>query len=604
MLRWLLLVLVVAGSVVVFTKPSLESTERRVAPSQCQVHAWVRAPDMVPGDVIAGDVKIKFHESCTDTAESYTLGLRYKEKMFWRLSPYDVPIYNRRPPSNGQYALPISIRPIGFRFNPIGSVRDVFRRVRQRFQKPGNPNRNPGQNMDLWSVHEEERVAFEIKAPLVDVEGADPLPTDFTTRFGILVPNTNYPPGLDWRRNAMPHMPYMRGPDTVSSESAYEYFVEIRFSNGTTVEIPAGMTSFTPFSLSTNDEAPSINISLENADPGFNKMPLRSLADRLRSNYTIEVSFPDGAHVYRNSSVNITATVHRTGYTSRTDTPVKLCVFPSGSSIVEWYPQEFKGRSQPFSPPLVKALVPSMNPTGFPSMQHSRWPVARPPFYQPECREVNLTTASADLTHEGHIYSTSSEPLSLSFHVDDDVVPDFSTYYQRLGYRFNLNLYVKPDPSESPEYYETDQAQWEQLTRWMDETDVDWLPWLPPKQTRRRYLTGDASLTVISIEKQPPAQSTPVHYLSDEARQPTFVKFSDIADLLLMSPEERDLIAPLAQPSIKVFPRGEERPNQYFHAAYYMQWPIIYVGDTWVNKVLAAEDQRERDTMDHLLVVQ
>jgi hypothetical protein len=39
---------------------------------------------MVPGKIIAGDVKVKLGGLCTD-AESYTLGLRYKEREFWKL---------------------------------------------------------------------------------------------------------------------------------------------------------------------------------------------------------------------------------------------------------------------------------------------------------------------------------------------------------------------------------------------------------------------------------------------------------------------------------------------------------------------------------------
>jgi hypothetical protein len=41
--------------------------------------AWVRAPDVVPGDV-----KVKLIGPCADV-ESYTLGLRYKESIFWKL---------------------------------------------------------------------------------------------------------------------------------------------------------------------------------------------------------------------------------------------------------------------------------------------------------------------------------------------------------------------------------------------------------------------------------------------------------------------------------------------------------------------------------------
>jgi hypothetical protein len=71
-----------------------------------------------------------------------------------------------------------------------------------------------------------------------------------------------------------------------------------------------------------------------------------------------------------------------------------------------------------------------------------------------------------------------------------------------------------------------------------------------------------------------------------------------------MLPEERDLIAPLTQPSIKVFAKGEELPRRYSHDID-TRYPI-YVGDTWVRKVLpmAAEGQREGDIVDHLLVVQ
>jgi len=39
---------------------------------------------MVPGDVITGDVKVKLIGPCAD-AESYTLGLRYKERIYWKL---------------------------------------------------------------------------------------------------------------------------------------------------------------------------------------------------------------------------------------------------------------------------------------------------------------------------------------------------------------------------------------------------------------------------------------------------------------------------------------------------------------------------------------
>jgi hypothetical protein len=501
---------------------------------------------MVPGEVIAGDVKIKLSGPCTG-AESYTLGLRYKERVFWKLRREDASI-PKKPK---------------FRYNSV-------------------------QDKDLWSMHEEERIAFEIKSPLV----TDRLSRNFMTRFGVLVPNTNYPPGLDCRLGCT----YGGGAgDMISSESIYEYFVEIRFSNGTTSEIPAGMTAFAPSYLPTENNTPSVNVSLSRA-PTRSRLNMKPPLDRLQINYTIEVSFPEGTHVHQNSSVNFTAIVHRTGYTDQMDIFVELCAFLANG--IEWHSQELQNRSQPFLPSM-KALVPSVSPV--PNLQF--YQVVNFPN-QHQCREIKFTATSAPSTHESPIFSTSSEPISLSLYANHDAVPDFSTYYQKLGHRVKLNLHVTPDPSELWDN-ELERIQWEKRIAVMGADELDWVPWMPPTQARRRSLSGNAnSLSVIPMQKQEPVRSTPIHYLSDKARQPVFVHPSEIADLRLMLPEERDLIAPLTRPSIKVIDKGEEVPRRYFTSAD-VRYPI-YVGDTWVRKVLpmAVEGQHEKDAVDHLLVVQ
>jgi len=191
--------------------------------------------------------------------------------------------------------------------------------------------------------------------------------------------------------------------------------------------------------------------------------------------------------------------------------------------------------------------------------------------------------------------------------VGHDAVPDFSTYYQKLAEGFYMDLYVKPDPSE-PWENAFQKKQWEKKFAGLDETDFDWVPWSPLEQNRHRHLSGRAHipLTVIPMQKHDPMRLMPLHYLSDDARQPVFVEFSNIADLRSMSPEERDLIAPLAQPSIKVF-WGEELVHRYFISFGLEDYrPILYVGDTWINKVLpalATEGQRN-ENIDHLPVVQ
>lgn len=164
MLRWLSLALVLATNVAAFTdSPSPKSTEPSDAPSQCQARAWVRAPDMVPGEVITGDAKVKLSGLCAG-AESYTLGLRYKEKVFWKLRREDAPI-----PKMPK-----------LRYNWTVSNSDLFRVG--PFHNHGSPEYNETewrayeslvQNKDLWSLHEEERIAFAIKIPLAGVGRTD-----------------------------------------------------------------------------------------------------------------------------------------------------------------------------------------------------------------------------------------------------------------------------------------------------------------------------------------------------------------------------------------------------------------------------------------------
>jgi len=82
------------------------------------------------------------------------------------------------------------------------------------------------------------------------------------------------------------------------SEFIYEYFIEIKFRNGTTSEMPAGMTGFAPFYLPTEHNAPRrVNISLSMARTG---QAAYMEPDVLQSNYTIEVS--EGAHIYQSVS--------------------------------------------------------------------------------------------------------------------------------------------------------------------------------------------------------------------------------------------------------------------------------------------------------------
>jgi hypothetical protein len=267
-------------------------------------------------------------------------------------------------------------------------------------------------------------------------------------------------------------------------------------------------------------------------------------------------------------------------------------------NTIEWHSKELKNRS----------LMPQFIPPLVPSPQNRGVFLAFPPGSASPCREVKFAAIPEDETQESRISSTSSEPLLLPLHVERSVVPDFSTYYSKLENRALLNLKIRPDPSE-PWDNEFERKRWEKQAAGMDESDFDWVPWMPLTHERRVLYQGNTSISVIPMhwQQREHLRSTPVHYLSDEARQPVFVNFPDIAVLRLMSPEERDLTAPLAQPYTKVFAKGEELYNRYFTSRTFdMQEQPIYVGDTWINKVLSvtAEGQRDTDDVESLLVVQ
>jgi len=135
---------------------------------------------MVPSDVIAGDVKVKLIGPCANV-ESYVLGLRYKERILWKLrrvvfsirSGWALSIPHR------QQDAPLPEAP-QFKNIPVDN-RDLF-----QLPTPGwNPEYNTTEwiaykktfeNKDLWTVHEEERVAFEIKTTLVSAEEAGKVP--------------------------------------------------------------------------------------------------------------------------------------------------------------------------------------------------------------------------------------------------------------------------------------------------------------------------------------------------------------------------------------------------------------------------------------------
>ncbi|KIJ11927.1 hypothetical protein PAXINDRAFT_101493 [Paxillus involutus ATCC 200175] len=123
-------------------------------------------------------------------------------------------------------------------------------------------------------------------------------------------------------------------------------------------------------------------------------------------------------------------------------------------------------------------------------------------------------------------------------------------------------------------------------TRW-DEEDSDCFSYTDPRPPQiGRSFEENISLSIPS-RRADPSRQPPVHYLSStgDIRAPIFVDPRTVDKLRTLSLEERDAMAPIAHPWVSVTPEGEETV-----AERYFVWResglLVYVGETWVNKVL------------------
>ncbi|KAH7919071.1 hypothetical protein BV22DRAFT_1134108 [Leucogyrophana mollusca] len=541
----------------------------------CRAQSWVRAPDMAPGIVLEGDVKISLDGNCPEI-RSYTLGLRFKERIFIKVL---------------QEGAAVPTRP---EVSYIWDVKDDIFDPRSHWGLKPSHDANSSEwkayeeavrKKDMWLVHEEETITFETRYPL-GLPESDSVTKDFVSKFGLLVPDTNFPPAVDHRRSPAG----IGGDEVVEVESIYEYFTEIRFTTGASKEIPAGMTAFIPVSFSATGEAESkMTLQLESEDtkPKFSE-----------ANYTAEVTTPSGTSLHPGTSQNLSVVIHRSGFTNRTESVSNVQLYHRSRPVPQLIGLDLDRKSLSYRTileprMLATTLVSGPNSIDKLLMLTSKLSKA---FNQPS--KILLPNAE-----DGHLHNTSSEPIILPFSVDIEALPDFSTRYQELGHQFCVAITL-PEPSEdrSTPTHSFDQQQEKSV---VDDAYYDWVPWSKViGDPSSRTFQGCAKIS-ISL-KGPPSSSTatPTHYLSTDARTPVFVDPSEIQDLLKLTREERNIRAPIVTPVVKVVSKGEEKIRRYF-STNDLRYPI-YVGETWVKKVLAhlQRDSGRKDNHEGALVLQ
>ncbi|KAF8512479.1 hypothetical protein JB92DRAFT_271314 [Gautieria morchelliformis] len=241
----------------------------------CRVRAWVRAPDLEPGQVLQGDVKIKLDGACSDVS-SYGIGLRFMERS-WVKARREGVVLPEPPTANGSSPTSTSLNDSIFEPLKLGNA--AFWSGSERGVEPSawKAYQDGLRNPELWLAREEERIGFESRHIL---------------RKGPLG-ETN----------------------TADAEHIYAYFVDVTFANGTRHEVPAGYTSFRavlPVEQTETETFRTIATPPSKCKKGHS-CPDITEEDPAQGQYALEVIFSNGRHVVRGSSNNVTIIAHQMG---------------------------------------------------------------------------------------------------------------------------------------------------------------------------------------------------------------------------------------------------------------------------------------------------
>ena len=259
---------------------------------------------------------------------------------------------------------------------------------------------------------------------------------------------------------------------------------------------------------------------------------------------------------------------------------------------------------------------------------------------------VSMPNATSEQIASGEIVTTTSTPVRFLVDVDPRHATEFETYYHTLANALFLSFDV-PRTQDEPlnkediidlramrkdaPVFETDEEAWvpwhnvSEVTRWRGERtytgniSISVYPaqdaQLPRQCLRSAARSGAAGLEASeevvlgSGEHEDDldcALRSPLHYLSEGARAPTFVDGSlmNLQALDAKTPAERDALAPLLKPAVSSPPEGEERVHRYYRVPKDHR-PLIYVGETWVKKVAHRDEHRvsspRRDAMSIML---
>ncbi|KAF7360774.1 hypothetical protein MVEN_00809400 [Mycena venus] len=256
------------------------------ADSPCGAQVWVRAEDLSPDHISQGELRVKVSRpDCAHQVVSVVLRLQLKEFSEF-VSLKDGVVL----PEKGQAVNET-------KHSPGDVVHEVVYDYRPYAEATRDPN--------LWNVQAQERLAWTTEATLLD--HLPNLTYPIVTPFTVSVPAVNYPPG-DERIRVVRNARHSWG------DLSYEYTAIVTFTDGRTVDIPAGHTTFVPADHASPTKMPSSwTATFKDPCDEFGDRELdRCLPKAQRSEFVAEVTLDEGNIVQKGSLVRGRVTVHST----------------------------------------------------------------------------------------------------------------------------------------------------------------------------------------------------------------------------------------------------------------------------------------------------
>ncbi|KAJ6452260.1 hypothetical protein C8R45DRAFT_1223588 [Mycena sanguinolenta] len=396
--------------------------------SDCTVLAWVRAEDLAPSYVSHGELRIKVVQAhCAEKIASVALRLQLDEFGEVKHLRQDAVIPEIQKANN--QTLPDDLLSMGY-----WSASDLANEVVYDYSAYDNAMSDSA----LWVAHAEQRKGWSTEVTLFKNNHNFSRP--LVKPFIVASPAVNFPPSFNNYRPGGTLDLYQRH---VYSDLEYHYIAVVNFTDGRTVELRAGYTTFSPtflkpFATTTpfkwtgtfeekegcSKDLPQTRKTLDNRE--------RCLPADLRSVFVAEVTLDDGNIIQRGRPLKGRVSVRATnGSTKMSDISVSLTSTKTPHWAVE--------RATTGGDPDFNSLLCSWSGiSGREAISvHSYSHV----FKKKDDEEDSFSFLNGYTSRHGLL--TDAKPsLEFELPIPITAIPDFSSYYGSTNTALELSLTV------------------------------------------------------------------------------------------------------------------------------------------------------------------